>query len=290
MKIIIQTYSTPGSVRNYNEDEIDILNNLDGSDQKNIPILYSGIFDGHGGGMISKALVDKSKINICKYFCNIYSPTALKLGKNKSFNEKKIIPLFERIQEKLRNYYTQSNKMGSTALISLLYPRNGKYLLKVINLGDCRAIICNDHNIANPLTLDHKPHLLVEKNRILEMGGTLEESENDDTRIGGMSVSRSFGDLDNKYISQIPDVFDYNINSDKFLIMGCDGVWDSLQNQDAVDYVLEKMNEFKIGDKQLKNMVGKSDNNIAQKLAEYSIAKGSQDNISVVIIFFQDNI
>jgi serine/threonine protein phosphatase PrpC len=290
MKIIIQSYSTPGSVRNYNEDEIDVLNNLDGSDQSNIPILYSGIFDGHGGGMISKALVDKSKINISKYFCNIYSPTALKIGKNKTFNEKKIIPLFEHIQEKLRNYYTHSNKMGSTALISLLYPRNNKYLLKIINLGDCRAIICNDHNIANQLTLDHKPHLLVEKKRILEMGGILQESENDDPRIGGMSVSRSFGDLDNKFISQIPDIFDYNINTEKFLIMGCDGVWDSLQNQDASDFVLEKINELKINKKQLKNLTGKSEINIAQKLAEYSITKGSQDNISVVIIFFQNNI
>jgi serine/threonine protein phosphatase PrpC len=290
MNIVIQSYSTTG-IRQYNEDTMDIINNLDKSDKNKIPILYIGVFDGHGGGDISKSLVDIDKINIGKYFYNISSPIATKLSASKTFNSKMIDPLFYRIQEKLKNYYIKSNTMGSTALISLLYPKSynsDKLNLKIINLGDCRATLCNNFNIAQQLSLDHKPHLLCEKNRLIQMGGNIEFSENDDPRINGMSVSRSFGDLDNNFISQQPDVFDYILSDEKFIIMGCDGVWDVLHNQETVDYVLDKYKELKLANKNLINLKAKSDNNIAQKLAEYAIQKKSTDNISITIIFFTD--
>jgi serine/threonine protein phosphatase PrpC len=292
MNIIIQSFSTNGT-RDSNEDTMDLINNLNESNKSHIQILYAGVFDGHGGGSISKILVDKEKINIGKYFCNISSPIANKLSPSKIFNKKIIEPLFIRIQEKLKNYYIQSNNMGSTANIILIYPRNekkDKFGLKVINLGDSRSVICNEHNIGNQLSLDHKPHLLSDRNRILEMGGEIEYSnDGDDPRINGMSVSRSFGDLDNKYVSQIPDIFDYNLSNDKFLILGCDGVWDVLQNQEVVDFVLEKYNDIIRAKKPLSEFKGRSEYNIAHKLADYAINKGSTDNISVMIIFFSDN-
>jgi serine/threonine protein phosphatase PrpC len=291
MNIVIQSYSTTG-IRPHNEDAMDLINNLDGSNKNLIPILYTGVFDGHGGGDISKILVDNSKINISKYFCSISSPVATKLSSTKSFNSKYIVPLFTYIQEKLKNYNIQSNTMGSTALISLLYPKSetsDKLNLKVVNLGDSRAVSCNGFNIAQQLTLDHKPHLFCEKDRICQMGGTIEMSDDDDPRINGMSVSRSFGDLDNKFISQLPDVFDYTLTDEKFIILGCDGVWDVLQNQDAVDFVLDKYVNLKSANKRLTELKGKSDNNLAQKLADYAIKKNSLDNISISIIFFVDN-
>jgi hypothetical protein len=291
MKINIHSFSTNGKRPN-NEDAMDLLNNLDSSKSDIIEILFAGVFDGHGGGDISKTLVDKNKINISKYFCNTSSPIAQKLSSSKTFNQKYIASLFSRIQEKLKNYHISSNTMGTTALIALLYPRNAdknKLALKIINLGDSRAVMCSEYNIGNQISLDHKPHLFCEKDRIQQMGGILEFEEGDDPRIGGMSVSRSFGDLDNKYICQIPDVFDYNISGDKFIIMGCDGVWDVLTNQDATDFILNKYNDLKNSGKEIVDMKGRSDNNIAQKLSEYAIEKGSLDNISVQIIFFSDN-
>ena len=291
MNIIIQSYSTTGTRPN-NEDAMELINNLNGSNKTNIKILFNGIFDGHGGGEVSKMLIDPTKINISKYFCNTSSPIAQNLSSKKSFN-KTIGPLFKRIQDKLKNYHISSNTMGSTTVITLLYPRNDnseRLALKVINLGDSRATICNEYNIGMSLSLDHKPHLLCEKNRITNMGGTIEFSSGDDPRINGMSVSRSFGDLDNKYISQEPDIYDYNLNHDKFIILACDGIWDVLQNQEVVDFILEKYDELKKGSKQLTELKGRSENNIAQKLADYAIKKGSTDNISVSIIFFVDEL
>ena len=287
MKIIIHSYSTTG-IRSKNEDAMELINNLDEKNDTIIKTLYLAIFDGHGGNTISKTLVEKEYIS--KYLCNISSDIANKLNNSQTYNKKYIIPLFTRIQEKLKNYNISSNSMGSTALICLLYPNNKILNIKLINLGDSRAILCNSYNIAIPLTLDHKPHLFCEKNRIKELNGEILYSEEDDPRIGGMSVSRAFGDLDNKYISQIPDVFDYKLLNDKFIIMGCDGVWDVLNNQEVVDYVLELYNNLQKDNKKLVDMKGKSENNIANKLADYAIEKNSTDNISIYIIFFIENL
>lgn len=288
MKIVIHSYSTPGN-REKNEDTMEIINNLDKTNDILNNLLYISIFDGHGGGDISKILIDK--INLSKYFCNNSSQISNKLTYHNSYNKKFIIPLFYRIQEKLKNYYKSSNKMGSTALLSIFYPKSDNKLnLKVINLGDSRAILCNSNNIGIPLTLDHKPHLFCEKKRIINMGGSIELSDDDDPRINGMSVSRSFGDFDNKYIDQTPDIFDYVISSEKFIIMGCDGLWDVLNNQEVVDFVLEKYEEYIEDNKILFDLKSKSNNNIAQKLAEYAIYKKSTDNVSITIIFLIDNL
>ncbi len=291
MNIIVQSYSTIG-VRPSNEDAMELVNNLNGANKNQIKILYNGIFDGHGGGEISKTLVDPTKIHLSKYFCNTSSPIATNLSSKKTFNKNMIIPLFKRVQDKLKNYYINSNTMGSTAVIVLLYPRNtdkqDKLALKVINLGDSRASICNEYNIGTSLSLDHKPHLLCEKNRIAKMGGTIEYSNGDDPRINGMSVSRSFGDLDNRYISQEPDCYDYTLGHEKFIVLGCDGIWDVLHNQEVVDFILERYEELKKSNKPFVELKGRSENNIAQKLADYAIKRGSSDNISVSIIFFAD--
>ena len=99
-----------------------------------------------------------------------------------------------------------------------------------------------------------------------------------------MSVSRAFGDLDAKpHVSHIPDIFDYDINKTKFIIMGCDGLWDALGNQEAIDLVLS---DIENNDEYKKNINNKTDNNIAIKLANLAYDKGSYDNISVIVIFF----
>ena len=289
MRIIIQSFNTLG-IRPQNEDSMEIINNLDGSIDDKINILYAGLFDGHGGGAISKTFTDTDKINLQKYFCLKYSPIARRLCPSDKFNSKFIIPLYSRIQEKLKNYYIKSNTMGSTALISLIYPKKStsNYNIKIINLGDSRAILCNNYNFSQQLSADHKPFTRDEIKRIYMSGGSLEQSEGDDIRINGMSVSRSFGDLDNKYICQIPDVYDYEINDNKFMVLACDGVWDVLSNQDVVDFILDRYYEIsKKGE--LSNLKGKSNQNIADLLANFAISKGSQDNISIIIIFFMDN-
>jgi len=143
-------------------------------------------------------------------------------------------------------------------------------------------MICNSHNIANPLTKDHKPHVVEEKNRIHELDGTI-EFDGDDWRIGNLSLARAFGDLDTSpYVSHIPDIFKYTIQkNDKFIVLSCDGLWDVLSNQDVANFILEYL--IKIEKKEINSNV-----DIAKDLAEYAIKEGSMDNITIIIIFLQD--
>ena len=55
-----------------------------------------------------------------------------------------------------------------------------------------------------------------------------------------------------------------------FLIVGCDGLWDVMQDQDAVDFVLERLAEKEL---------------VAKFLVEEALKRGSTDNITVSVAF-----
>ena len=267
-------------LRPTNEDAEFYLLNLDNKEKTKNDVNLLGIFDGHGGPLVSDYLSKK----LPQYF---YDKTVISknIKKNSIKYHKFVLKLFDFIQEKIRNEIKESKLMGSTALIAQVYNVGQKKKLQVINAGDCRAVLCNKYNIGIPLTKDHKPTTIEEYERITKLGGQVTQLMNDDARIGGLSVSRSVGDIDTKpYVSHLPEIFDYEINeADKFLIVGCDGVWDVFNNQDAVFYVLSEMkNEYKYN---MLTSTGK--NNIAKKLALEAIKRGSTDNISVMILFFK---
>ena len=264
-----------------NEDEIEIIMNSNGSNKSFKQMNFFSIFDGHGGDKISKYLKEK----LPGYFMS--NSIDLNPSKHKSYN-KYINKIYDHIQTKLCSFELPSKICGSTALVILNYSKSNSCAytqLKVINLGDCRVVLCNCDNIGIPLTKDHKPTSWEENNRILKAGGKIITDPGDDPRINGLSVSRSFGDLDAKpHVSHLPDIYDYEITpgKDKFLIMGCDGVWDVLSNQEAVDFILFTMDKLQVEP----GCKTKSTKNMANLLGEYAIAKGSQDNISVLIVWF----
>lgn len=254
--MLYQTNTMQGR-RPYNEDEVDIVINN--------KVNYFGLFDGHGGNDVSKYL----KKHLKNYF--IGEEIKAEIGKSKSC-DKYISKVFDFVQNKLTDYHLPSKATGSTALLSMFYTCNSHKMVKVINLGDCRAVACNLDNIAIPLTKDHKPTSYDEFKRITQMGGKILHEKNDDPRINGLAVSRSFGDLDSKpHVSHSPEMYDYDTRKFKFVIMGCDGIWDVMSNQDAVDLVLSEM-EIKT-------------KNIAAKLTQYAFDKGSQDNLTCIIVY-----
>jgi len=263
-----------------NEDAEYFLLNLDNNDKTKRCINLLAIFDGHGGPLISKYLSN----NLLEYLFNKdILPQEIKPHTPKY--HKYIQKLYDFIQEKIRNEIKESRMMGSTALVAQIYNHKGVYRLQVINAGDCRAVICNKYNIGIALTKDHKPTSFEEYSRITKMGGQVMQLPNDDPRIMGLSVSRSLGDIDAKpYVSHLPEIFDYTLDmNDKFLILGCDGLWDVFDNQSAVEFVLGEMrNDYKynIHTNNMKN-------NIAKKMAEKAIEKGSTDNVSCMILFFK---
>jgi serine/threonine protein phosphatase PrpC len=100
-------------------------------------------------------------------------------------------------------------------------------------------------HVAVDLSVDHKPDLPEEKQRIERAGGFVEEN-----RVKGiLALSRSLGDLEYKsetsvavrdqMITAFPEVRKEKIvpGETSFLILACDGIWDCLSSQEAVNMV-----------------------------------------------------
>ena len=178
---------------------------------------------------------------------------------------------------------------GCTAVTVLITPTE----LYVANAGDSRAVLCRN-GIAVPLSEDHKPNDPRESERIVKAGGTIEESQGG-TRThyrvnGNLNLSRAIGDLEYKkntdlqpheqMITSTPDIVRMErSDDDEFIVLGCDGVWDVLTNDDCVHFVRSRLAE------------GKALKDICEEIADECLSpdpKATQgigaDNITCIIV------
>ena len=160
---------------------------------------------------------------------------------------------------------------------------------------------------AKPLSFDHKPSHDLEKKRIEDAGGTVNFGRVD----GELAVSRALGDfnfknphnillpgdfnnmdrggeihLDDKEIlerarsnkvSAVPDIEVHNrhAETDRFLVLACDGIWDVLSNQECVELI---STYFEEGDYDLGVLCG--------DVLDICLKKGSRDNMTIVVVTF----
>ncbi len=258
--------------RKNNEDKHIILLNKEGQNEKYNNIDLFGIYDGHGGKAVSSFLVN----NLPLYFTS--KKTQYPLSKTYIYKVHKML------QQKLEidNPLAAKNS-GSTSLMVMLYKnssKNNSMFMNIINVGDSRCVLCKD-NIAIALTKDHKPNWPEEKIRIEDLGGTI-YNDGSDWRIHDLSVSRAFGDVDaTPYVTCIPDIYHYKIDKNcKFFVIACDGIWDVLTNQEVVNFVLTYCFDTTTKVRINKHL------NIAKRLTEYAYKKGSGDNLTVIVVFF----
>lgn len=215
---------------------------------------FYGIFDGHGGVDVARHLALKLYFNIVS--CSVFKASPLRA----------MIAGCLLTNQDLLSY---AENQGATAIMALI--KDDK--MYIGNVGDSRAVLCCAGN-AQALSQDHKPDRPDERKRIESLGGFI-------TKLGGiarlqgrLAVSRAFGDFSLKpYVIAQPEILVHPISKlDEFLILACDGVWDVLTNQQAVDLVrmsLQKNQNSKIA---------------AQALAKAAYDSGSMDNISVLVI------
>lgn len=129
---------------------------------------------------------------------------------------------------------------GCTAIVALKINNS----LIVANAGDSRGVLSRN-GVAIALSEDHKPSQEREITRITAAGGFV----NMVGRVNGnLNLSRSLGDLKYKQskhlppeaqmITAEPDIRVFPLtDEDEFFILACDGIWDVLTNQAAVDLV-----------------------------------------------------
>ena len=283
-----------------------------------------GVFDGHGGVEVSEFVKNK----FTKYFLlnpNIKSNkikkaiietflkmdelmltsegiTELKqlsykarqknelLSKKYGIKETQMDIYLNQLQDKSDNiaFYT-----GCTACVCIIDNKDKK--IYFANAGDSRVILCKN-GIAYRMSIDHKPDLEIEKNRIIKAEGWI----NGNGRVNGnLNLSRTLGDLiyknnnskkpQEQIISGYPDVIVEDMSKDnEFIIIGCDGIWDCIQEQDLIDIIKKKINDSGIDKNKinLSNILGEICDNICAKT--YMVEGGiGCDNMTCLIIQFK---
>jgi serine/threonine protein phosphatase PrpC len=253
--------------RPQNEDAHNIIMNMDGENPEMKNINFYSIFDGHGGKQVSAYLKD--------YLPKFFVDKRIEYPIGKRY----VINVYDHVQ-KILNKKSFADHMGSTGLVVVQFKYDNDAYLNVINNGDSRCILCRD-NFAMPLTKDHKPNWPEERSRIKSLGGKI-EFDGYDYRIKDLSVSRAFGDSDAApFVTHVPDLFRYKLDkADKFLVIGCDGLYDVMSNSDVTNFVLTNCYDTTLKTRINQNV------NVATKLAEYAFKRNSTDNISVIVIFF----
>lgn len=227
---------------------------------------FFAIYDGHGGSDIAQYAAD----NVHHYVAESYSAC--------HSIEQALIEGIEKTDHSLstRSLRRKSQNCGCTAIISVL--KDNK--LYVANVGDSRAILSRN-GIAIALSADHKPDRKDEKERIEQSGGFVLTCGV--PRVNGqLAVSRAIGDhaLRAAGVIATPEITVTTLTcDDDFIVLACDGVFETqtkIDNQVVISTVQQSLNEnMETSDKADK---------AAKFMANMAYAKGSGDNISVMVI------
>lgn len=174
-----------------------------------------------------------------------------------------------------KTFVSTSKKSGSTAVCTLI---KGEFLYTAW-LGDSQATLVRN-GVPIKIVDSHKPNRDDERARIEALGGSIMHWGT--WRVNGqLAVSRAIGDGEYKpYISADPDVTTIAMNgSEEFVIVGCDGLWDTVTPEEATDLVFDHLEENKAN--------GGDIDNISARLATLSKEKGSGDNITIIVVFLK---
>ena len=278
-----------GNIRDYNEDTITATKIiLDGVNDSNT--FFFAVYDGHGGNGCSLYLKEKLH-HFIKNFTKESLNEAINLSEQKFISE-------EALDEK----GLIKDPSGSCGIMALIQ----KNKLIIANVGDSRLVLFKNNSIFFS-TEDHKPGSPSEKIRIEKGGGMVYQTPSlipltqngkeiePPWRVlpGRLSVSRTFGDVEAKnenlggmknVVVALPDITEIELDEDfNFIVLGCDGIFDVLSNEEILECVKIVLKEKKITDLNNAN-ISELCGYIADMIIKSSLAKDSYDNVSCVVV------
>jgi len=214
---------------------------------------FFSLYDGHGGS-------DPVK------YCKERMPELLTKAiiENPKDIEKAITTTFQNIDYELT--FTDSENIGTTAVICYIYKdEKGNKVLVCANVGDSRCILVSKNNYKR-LSYDHKCTDVAEAERIKSTGGIIFSNR----VFGQLVLSRALGDhaLKKYGVIATPHITKTNVYEGDYVIMGSDGIWDVVNEEDTLKY--------------------SKDHSSAEELSKYlvktAMLQGSKDNISCLVI------
>ena len=169
---------------------------------------------------------------------------------------------FLRIDDQLR--VIGAFEFGTTATVCLIREEAGQRVMYIANVGDTKACVVHASGVER-LSYEHKGTDQNEYQRITRAGGLVLLG-----RVSGtLAVTRALGDHQLKTEGCIANptinrrIISYQ---DIFIVLASDGLWDVVEENELKAY--EHLNA----------------NEIAKKLVELALERGSKDNISVLVI------
>eukprot|EP01100_Stratorugosa_tubuloviscum_P016004 TRINITY_DN986_c2_g1_i1.p1 TRINITY_DN986_c2_g1~~TRINITY_DN986_c2_g1_i1.p1 ORF type:complete len:334 (-),score=198.74 TRINITY_DN986_c2_g1_i1:165-1118(-) len=269
-------FSNKGTAR-YNEDRMVALVELPDAPS----FAFFAVYDGHGGAK-------------CSTYCQKRLHGYISRSKTLQSNQQETLKqAFIKTDAKFLDKFEDG---GTTAVAVLITPDRK---LLCANAGDSRCVL-NLANRAVPLSEDHKPGLATEKKRIEAANHevTTETVLVSGRRIkldridGIIAVSRGIGDIDFKdltnagpelqAVSCVPDIIEQQLTNDhQFIILACDGLWDVISNEEAIEFVQSRLS-------QLVDPTNDQICKIAEDITNLAIQqKNSTDNVTAVIVVFK---
>ena len=232
------------------EDEGKVIENFSGDPNK---ILF-GLFDGHGGGQVSKYLQEHIGDYMKKILLNI----------DESNYVENFTKIFKAMDEDIESLNIPT--VGSTGTIIYIEKKDNKRILYCANIGDTRCVLVNKNKVTR-LSYDHRVADTKENQRILKDQGIIINN-----RVYGiLMLSRSFGDFITKGFGVIvePFVTKTELNEDDiYCVIASDGVWDVLKDEDCS--VLIKM--------------GLTSGELSKRIIVEGLKRKSKDNLSCFVI------
>ena len=303
---IIKSYafnSSQGKIRDYNEDtitvtKVELNNNINTNLENNIinkeknDFYFFAVYDGHGGKGCSIYLKENLHNNI-KEFSKQGIKEAIEITEEKF-----------KVEQALNEKGEISDSSGSCGIMAMI--QNNKII--IANVGDSRLVLFKNGKVFFA-TEDHKPNTETEKKRIKNAGGEIYQTftyfplRQNGREIeapwrvlpGRLSVSRTFGDVEAKdpkfggiggVVMALPDITEFDLDDEfNFMVIGCDGIFDVLSNEEILECVKIVLNEKKveeINEDNIHDLCG----DFAGMIVKGAIAKDSSDNVSCIVVAF----
>jgi len=232
----------PGNSGKTNQDSYFEFLNFGGNPEHHL----FGVFDGHGfyGREVSTFVRERlPKLLVSDPFLNKDTKKAI---------HRSVFRIEQEVVEEV-----DVNFSGTTLILIFI---KGKTIY-CANVGDSRALLArqieeqdSSNWMAIALSRDHKPDLEDESERILGKGGRIEAYQDEEGNslgparvwlrhqdLPGLAMSRSIGDAVASSVGVIctPEILEFEITpQDKFLVLGSDGIFEFLNNEDIVRIVV----------------------------------------------------
>ncbi|CAJ1927307.1 unnamed protein product [Sphenostylis stenocarpa] len=247
---------------------------------------FFAVYDGHGGTLVANACRDRLHLLLadelresaekgldwCEVMCSCFMKMDKEIGVGGEGDE--------------AHDDGGGNTMGSTAAVVVV----GKEEIVVANCGDSRAVLCRG-GVAVPLSRDHKPDRPDERERIEAAGGRV-INWNGSRVLGVLATSRSIGKISHDagdhcmkpFVISQPETQVYaRTESDEFVVVASDGLWDVVSNKFVCEVVRGCLHGHMKRNLKEDTIISYA-TEAASMLAELAMARGSKDNISVIVI------